>query len=176
MTPGRPDPAAVGPAGRLPGRGARAYDGRVTLVARGTIALAGAVLWLAVGCYDGDHLGFVPCQASDECDAPPRATTRRVCLRAQGLETAPGYCALPCKAPDACAGEAPGTAEQDATCVGVGTDAAVGGYCALPCSAAEPGSCPAGMQCRSYAASAVASDCDDDASCVCFPIPSGDEG
>ncbi len=160
----------MGPRDRLPLPGARAYDGRVTLVARRGIALAGAALWLAVGCYGGDHLGFVPCQASDPCDSPPRVKARRVCLHAEGVDTAPGYCALPCDAPEACADEAPGTAEQDAACVGTDADAA--GYCALPCSAALP--CPSDMQCRSYAAIDV--DCDDNSTCVCFPIASGADG
>ncbi len=127
-------------------------------------ALAGAAL-LLVACYDGDQLGFVPCRASDECDAPPRAAARRECLHAQALATEPGYCALPCNSPATCAGEAPGTAAQAAVCAGA--EGENGGHCVLPCGAAEP--CPSGMRCLSYAASATPRDCSDDATCVCFP-------
>jgi hypothetical protein len=132
------------------------------------LALASAYMILVVGCYDGDHLGFVPCQASDECDAPPRAQTRRACLHVAGDRTLPGYCALPCTSALECANEAPGTADQEATCAGA--DGSDSGHCALPCSASQP--CPSGMQCLSYRTPT----CTEDETCACFPIVSETEG
>jgi hypothetical protein len=127
------------------------------------------MLLAAMSCYDGDHLGFVPCRESSECDAPPRTKARRGCLHPEGQSSSPGYCALPCVASEACAGEAPGDAAQDVICAGAGD--AKPGYCALPCSSSQP--CPTDMQCRSYAAAASTS-CNDDSTCICFPV--GDEG
>jgi hypothetical protein len=114
----------------------------------------------AGGCYDGDNLGFTPCTRSEECDAPPRATTRRVCLYAEGDANKAGYCALPCSGEPSCGGEAPGDAE--ATCLSVDAEHSL---CVMPCSPATP--CPDGMTCRSYASSS-GGDCSGE-TCVCFP-------
>lgn len=136
-------------------------------MAHSSLALAASLL-LAGACYDGDHLGFVPCEASDECDAPPRAKSRRDCLRSQVEISAPGYCALPCDSAEACADEAPGTAAQEAICMGESD--MTSGHCVLPCNSSQP--CPANMQCIGYSAAS----CDDSGNCICFPATLGAEG
>lgn len=147
----------------LAGR-ASTYPSTVTLLVRFWLALVG--LFPLVGaCYDGDHLGFVPCEAAADCDAPPRAQPRRDCLQPVASSGASGYCALPCVASTDCVSETPGTAADDAACDReVGADS---GHCVLACSLSQP--CPTGMECLGYASA----QCTDNGLCVCFPSKPG---
>ncbi len=120
-------------------------------------------LLAALACYDGDQLGFAPCDVSDECDAPPRAAPRRRCLFAAEGPMRAGYCALPCANTMACVGESPGDAGREATCGAQDENAQQ--YCILQCNNAQP--CPTAMECLSYVSE---SGCADDETCICFPV------
>ena len=131
-----------------------------------TPLLALVLAWLVAACYDGEHLGFVPCEVSEECDAPPRDHSRRACLHVAGDEALPGYCALVCRSDATCAGEAPGSAGQEAVCSG-STDMPGGGLCVLLCGATLP--CPSQMVCLDV----KGIECSDSDVCACYPAFSG---
>lgn len=122
--------------------------------------------WLGAAsatCYSGDYLGFVPCNGSEECDAPPRAEPRRACIVPDNTKALPGYCALPCHSDDECADEVP--ASISAVCA---YEKSKQGYCAIPCSASDP-ACPNEMACRGYSGPSVPA-CASDTACACFPV------
>lgn len=129
-----------------------------------TPLLVMVLAWLVSACYDGEHLGFVPCEVSEECDAPPRAHSRRACLHVAGDAALPGYCALVCGSDGACEGEAPDGAGQEAVCAAA--DAPGGGLCVLLCGATQV--CPSGMACLDD----KGSECPESDVCACYPAVS----